>query len=785
MNGDTSAVLTTQPTCSTTYTTASAAGSSPPTSCSGAAAANYSFSYVAGSVTVGKATPTITWATPAAISYGTALSAAQLNASSATAGSFVYTPAAGTVLAAGTQTLSVTLNPTDSTDYNPATQTVSLTVNKATPTITWATPAAIPYGTALSATQLNASSTTAGSFVYTPASGTVLAAGTQTLSVTLNPTDSADYNPATQTVSLTVNKATPTITWATPAAISYGTALSATQLNAGSATPGSFVYTPASGTVLSAGTQTLSVTLNPTDSADYNPATQTVSLTVSQAVLTITASSPAVTYGASVPTITASYSGFVNGDTGAVLTTQPTCSTTYTTASAAGSSPPTSCSGAAAANYTMSYVAGTVTVGKASLTITASSPAVSYGASVPTITPSYSGFVNGDTSAVLTTQPTCSTTYTASSGAGTSPPTSCSGAAAVNYSISYVAGAVTVGKAPLTITASSPAVSYGASVPTISASYSGFMNGDTSAVLTTQPTCSTTYTASSAAGSSPPASCSGAAAANYTISYVAGSVTVGKAVLTITASSPVVSYGASVPTITASYSGFMNGDTSAVLTAQPTCSTTYTTASAAGSSPPTSCSGAAAANYTISYVAGSVTVGKATPTITWATPAAISYGTALSATQLNASSATAGSFVYTPASGAVLAAGTQTLSVTLNPTDSTDYNPATQTVSLTVNKATPTITWATPAAIPYGTALGATQLNASSTTAGSFVYTPASGTVLAAGTQTLSVTLNPTDSADYNPATQTVSLPSTRPRPPSPGPPPHPPPLDRRSAGRN
>ena len=138
-----------------------------------------------------KAAPAITWATPAAISYGTALSATQLDANTTVAGTYAYTPAAGTVLTAGPQTLSVTFTPTDSGDYTTATATVTLTVNKATPTITWANPAAIPYGTALSATQLDASSTVAGTYVYTPAAGTVLSAGSQILSVTFTPTDSA------------------------------------------------------------------------------------------------------------------------------------------------------------------------------------------------------------------------------------------------------------------------------------------------------------------------------------------------------------------------------------------------------------------------------------------------------------------------------------------------------------------------------------------------------------------------------------------------------------------
>ena len=193
---------------------------------------DYSTATATVTLTVNKAAPAISWATPAAITYGSALSATQLDASSTVAGTFVYTPAAGAVLTAGSQTLSVTFTPTDSTDYTGATSIVQLTVNAAPPAITWATPAAIPYGTALSATQLNANTTVAGTFVYTPAIGVVLGVGTQTLSVTFTPTDSTDYTATTTIVTLVVNKATPAIPWATPAAIPYGTALSAAQLDA-------------------------------------------------------------------------------------------------------------------------------------------------------------------------------------------------------------------------------------------------------------------------------------------------------------------------------------------------------------------------------------------------------------------------------------------------------------------------------------------------------------------------------------------------------------------------
>jgi hypothetical protein len=251
-------------------------------------------------LTVNQAAPTITWPAPAAITSGTALSATQLDASSTVAGTFAYTPAAGTVLNVGAQTLSVTFTPTDTTDYKAATAAVTLTVKSATqttPTITRGSPAAISYGTGLGGSQLNASSTVAGTFAYTPAAGTVLKAGAQTLSVTFTPTNTTDYTTATASVALTVNQATPAITWATPAAITSGTALSSTQLNASSTIPGAFVYSPASGTVLAVGSQTLSVTFTPTDTTDYTTATQTVTLAVNQGTSTLGINAASVGFG--------------------------------------------------------------------------------------------------------------------------------------------------------------------------------------------------------------------------------------------------------------------------------------------------------------------------------------------------------------------------------------------------------------------------------------------------------------------------------------------------------
>jgi hypothetical protein len=384
--------------------------------------------------------PTINWPTPAAITYGTALSGTQLDATAtyngaSVPGTFVYNPAKGTVLAGGSQTLSVTFTPTKTADYSTATASVTLQVNQAVPKITWTKPAAITYGAELSGTQLDATTSVAGTFVYSPPAGTTLTAGTQTLSVTFTPTNSADYATTNDAVTITVNKAAPSLTWTTPASITYGTALSGTQLDATASVPGTFVYSPAAGSIPAGGTDTLKVTFTPTDTTD------------------------------------------------------------------------------------------------------------------------------------------CTT-------AGTSVTLQVTGAA---------------------------------------------------------------------------------------------------------------------------------------------------------------------------------------PTINWPVSAPITYGTALSGTQLDATatfngSTVAGTFVYTPAKGTVLTAGSQTLSVTFTPNNTATYSSASASVTLQVNKATPKITWAKPAAITYPAPLSSTQLDATASVPGTFVYSPAAGTVLAAGTQTLSVTFTPNDATDYATATATVTI---------------------------
>ena len=344
---------------------------------------------------------------------------------------------------------------------------------------------------------------------------------------------------------------------------------------------------------------TCSGAADPDYTISYSPGT----VVVNAAALTVQAPSLPKKYGAALPALTPTYVGLANGET--APSTPATCTTAATAGSPVGAYPVT-CSGAAGANYSITYAAGTLTVTKAELTVQGPSPTKTYGAAVPALPPTYAGLVNGDTAP--STAATCTTGATAGSAVGAYPVT-CSGAADANYTISYSPGSLVVQGAELIVAAPSLSKTYGAAVPALSPTYAGLVNGD--AKPATGATCTTAATASSDAGAYA-TTCSGAADANYVIVYATGSLTVTKASLTVQAPSPSKSYGAAVPALVPSYVGFVNGDTAPDTAA--TCSTTATPASNAGTYPVT-CSGAGDANYDMSYASGTLTVTKAVLTV--------------------------------------------------------------------------------------------------------------------------------------------------------------------------
>jgi len=172
-----------------------------------------------------------------------------------------------------------------------------------------------------------------------------------------------------------------------------------------------------------------------------------------------------------------------------------------------------------------------------------------------------------------------------------------------------------ISPAPLFISADAKFEFYGQANPTFTASYSGFVNGDTPASLTGTLSLNTTATTGSGAGTYP-ITVSGVSSSNYNITFLSGSLFVTPAPLTISADSESKIYGQANPTLTASYSGFVNGDTASNLTGTLSLGTTAATGSAVGSYPITP-SGLSSANYNITYVNGTLSVLKAEDAITF------------------------------------------------------------------------------------------------------------------------------------------------------------------------
>jgi hypothetical protein len=423
-------------------------------------------------------------------------------------------------------------------------------------------------------------------------------------------------------------------------------------------------------------------------------------LTINPAALTIAADSKSKAFGAANPALTASYTGLVNGDTYAVVSGL-TLNTTATLASAVGSYP-IAAAGATAGNYTITFTPGTLAVGQNLLTISADNKTKTYGAALPGFTASFSGLVNGDTSSVVTGLQ-FSTTATVGSNVGTYAITPF-GAAATNYALAYVPGTLTINSAALTITANNATKTYGAALPSFTASYVGLVNGDTSSVVTGLQFNTTVATASNVGsyGITP----SSASAANYTIGYVPGTLTINPAALTIAADGKSRAFGVANPPLTASYAGLVNGDTSSVVTGL-TLSTTATNASAVGSYPITP-AGATAGNYTLTFVPGTLAVGQNLLTIT-ADNKTKTYGAALPGFTARFSGLVNGdtSSVVTGlqfSTTATVGSNVGTYAITPFGASATNYALAYVPGTLTINSAALTIT-ANNATKTYGAAL--------------------------------------------------------------------------------
>ena len=506
--------------------------------------ANYSAVNGTVSVTVNKATPTVTtWPTASAITSGQALSSSTLSGgSSSVPGNFAFTTP-GTTPPVGTASQNVVFTPSDTVNYNTVSGTVSVTVNKTAPTVTtWPTASAINYGQALSASTLSGgSASVAGSFAFTTP-GTTPTVGTVNQNVTFTPTDIANYSAVSGTVSVTVNKATPTVTtWPTATAITYGQALSASTLSGGSASvAGSFAFTTP-GTTPAVGTASQNVTFTPTDTTNYNSVNGTVSVTVNKATPTVTTwpTASAITSGQALSAST--LSGGVASVAGNFAFTAPTTTPAVGTASQSVTFTPSDTT-----NYTTVSGTVSVTVNKTAPTVTSwpTASAINYGQALS------SSILSGGSASVagsfaFTTPSTVPNAGTANQNVTFTPSDT------ANYSAVSGTVSVTVNKVTPTLSFANSPVTYDGSSHSaaVTGSVAGSVTNITYNGSSSTPTTAGTYavTADFTPTDSNYNSLTGASAGNFVISKATPSLTVTNSPLPYNGSARVAIVSGTVP----------------------------------------------------------------------------------------------------------------------------------------------------------------------------------------------------------------------------------------------
>jgi hypothetical protein len=328
-----------------------------------------------------------------------------------------------------------------------------------------------------------------------------------------------------------------------------------------------------------------------------------------------------------------------------------------------------------------------------------------------------------------------------------------------------------VSQAVLTITAADESKNYGQANPVLALSYSGFINGDDASSLTVQPTVTVSSISASGVGTYPIVA-SGAQDPNYTIVYKNGILTVNPASVLVTAVNQSRNFGTPDPTLTYYFSGFVNGEDSTVLTAQPSISTTALQSSVPGQYP-ISLSGGSAANYIFVYQDGVLTINPSLiNTITFGTPPAKTYGDPDFTISATANSGLPVRFVSADNSIATItgdASGNWTVhivsagQVTIEAFQdgNADYGAATEVdQSLAINKADQAIEFvAPPSTAETGNAPLALSASASSglpvifTVSDPTLATISGNTVIFTGTGTVTITATQPGNNDYNTAT--------------------------------
>jgi len=631
VHSETSAVIGGTVSYTTSYTATTAAGTSgvtitPVTTL--LTASNYSFSVVAGTITITQATPTIT-VTVGTYTY-TGIGQGPIAITGNTGGGAVtwsYVGTGGTSYSASSTlptnagTYTATASVAANGNYGAASSAATpFTINVATPTIAVTVGTYTYTGIGQGPTAVTGNLGGGGvTWSYVGVSGTTYGpsatlptnAGTYTATASVGA--NGNYGAAiSSATSFTIGKAVLTIT-AGAQSVAYGT-LATTVTGAGSYIPTGFVNSETSAVI--SGTVSYTTSYTATTAAGTSGVTitpVTTLLTASNYIFSVVAGTITITQATPTITVTVgtyTYTGIgqgpiaITGNTGGGAVTWSYVGTGGTSYSASSTLPTNAgsytatASVAATSNYGAAVSSATpFTIGKAVLTITAGAQSVAYGTLAASVTGAGSytptGFVNSETSAVISGTVSYTTSYTATTAAGTSGVTITpvtTSLIASNYSFSAVAGTITITQATPTITVTVGSYTYTGTAqgPTavtgnigggaVTWSYVG--TGVTSySASSTLPTNAGTYTATASVAST---SNYGAAVSSVT------AFTIGKAVLTITAGAQSVAYGTLATTVTGAGSntptGFVNSETSAVISGSVSYTTNYTASTAVGTS---------------------------------------------------------------------------------------------------------------------------------------------------------------------------------------------------------
>jgi uncharacterized repeat protein (TIGR02543 family) len=339
-------------------------------------------------------------------------------------------------------------------------------------------------------------------------------------------------------------------------------------------------------------------------------------LTITPAALTVTADDKTKVYNAQIfNEFTVSYSGFASGDGPGDLQGSLIFGGTAPAAVNVGNYTIVP-QGLTSINYNITFVAGTLTITQAPLTITADDKTKVYNGQVFTpFTVSYSGFAGDDDQGDLQGTLQFSGNAVSAVNAGTYQIVP-GGLTSANYLIEFIAGELVITPAPLTVTADNKSKVYNAQLFTaFTASYSGFASGEGPGNL--QGTLIFSGAATTAVNAGVYAIIpQGLTSSNYNITFVQGTLTISPAALAVTADNKTKVYDGQVFTgFTVSYTGFVSGENAGNLQGTLSFSGNAVTAVNAGTYQIIP-GGLTSNNYTITFVNGTLSITRASLTIT-------------------------------------------------------------------------------------------------------------------------------------------------------------------------